>query len=161
MSGLLIAAAPTTARVDANARAEGNRLPIAVKIGSVLFASKWPAQVLKVYAYGVREHDIVGLRVSGVKFHTPLSRAGFSREIASLVTQSFAVAPIEEIDVSAVVPLAVGKDIVVAGDLAKPTSRTVFTITVRQGESEAELLARMRSGRGVYWDQEWAKAALH
>lgn len=158
---LLMAAVPTTARLDANDRAEGNRLPVAIKIGTVLFASNWPAQVLKVYAFGAGEHDVVGLRVSGVKFHTSLSREGFIDEVASLVIKSFAAAPIEEVDVSTVVPLNVGKGIVVAGDLAKPTSRTVFTITVRHGESEAGVRARMHSGRGVYWDQEWVKAALH
>jgi hypothetical protein len=60
----------------------------------------------------------------------------------------------------ATVPLRVGKDIIVAGDLAKPTSRTVFTLSVRRGESVASLLRRMRQGDGVFWDQDWTRSGL-
>ncbi len=156
----LIAAAPSTARVDAYARAQGNRLPIALKIGTALFVREWPAQVLKVAAFGFGSHTVVGLRISGVKFHRPLSRIAYMNEIASLALGSLAAAPIEEVDISTVVPLSVGKGVVVAGDLAKPTSRTVFAITIRRGETRSQILARMRSGAGVYWDQAWAGTAF-
>lgn len=153
-------ASPGVDRLDANARAAGNRKAMAVAIGRSIFATEWPAQVTNVYADGIAGHDIAGLRVSGSHFHHSLSRDEFAGEIVALVQRAFAAAPVEEVDVMTSVPLRVGKDVVVAGDLAKPTSRLVFTVTVRRGESAAALLSRIRSGSGVYWDQEWARTAL-
>ena len=43
-------APPTVDQLDANARASGNRKDIAVSIGRALFRTRWPAQVLNVYA---------------------------------------------------------------------------------------------------------------
>lgn len=151
---------PGVDRLDAAARAGGNRKPMAVKIGRALFATEWPAQVLNVYADGYNGHDVAGLRVSGVHFHHPLTRAEFSAQIADLVRRAFAAAPVDEVDVWASVPLRVGKDIVVAGDIAKPTSRTVFSVSVLRGESADALLRRLQQGHGVYWDQDWARSAL-
>jgi hypothetical protein len=151
---------PSVDRFDAVARAGGNRKPMAVKIGRALFTTEWPAQVLNVYADGFGGHDIAGLRVSGVHFHHPLSRDEFSSEIAQLVQKAFASAPIDEVDVWASVPLRVGKDVVVAGDIAKPTSRTVFSVSVQRGESISALARRLQQGHGVYWDQEWTRSAL-
>lgn len=133
---------------------------MAVNIGRALFATEWPAQVLNVYADGFAGHDVAGLRVSGVHFHRALSRTEFAGEIAKLAGAAFSAAPIDEVDIWASVPLRVGKDIVVAGDIAKPTSRTVFSVTVIRGERDQALLTRLRQGGGVYWDQEWARSAL-
>jgi hypothetical protein len=153
-------APPGVDRTDAFARASGNRKPIAVKIGQALFATRWPAQVINVYADGIAGHDIAGLHVSGVHFHHPLTRAEFIGEIAGLVRRTFAVAPVEEVDVWASVPLNVGKGVVVAGDLAKPTFRVVFTLSALRGESANSLLRRMGQGSGVFWDQDWERTAL-
>jgi hypothetical protein len=153
-------APPGVSRLDAAARAGGNRKPMAVKIGRALFATEWPAQVLNVYADGFAGHDVAGLRISGVHFHHALSSGQFSTEIAQLVQKSFDAAPVDEVDVWASVPLRVGKDIVVAGDIAKPTSRTVFSVTVLRGESISSVLRRLQQGHGVYWDQDWKRAAL-
>lgn len=153
-------ASPGVDRTDAYARAEGNRKLVAVRIGQALFATEWPAQVLNVYADGVAGHDIAGLRVSGEHFHHPLSREQFYAEIADLVKRAFAAAPVEEVDVWTSVPLDVGKGTVVAGDLAKPTFRVVFTVTVRRGESTVSLLRRLRQGDGVFQDQDWERTAL-
>jgi hypothetical protein len=153
-------APPGVDRTDAFARASGNRKPIAVKIGQALFATRWPAQVINVYADGIAGHDVAGLHVSGVHFHHPLTRAQFIGEIAGLVTRTFAVAPVDEVDVWASVPLSVGKGVVVAGDLAKPTFRVVFTLSARRGESANSLLRRMGQGSGVFWDQDWERTAL-
>lgn len=133
---------------------------MAVSIGRALFKTRWPAQVLNVYADGFAGHDIAGLRISGEHFHHALTREQFMEEIASLVRQTFAAAPVDEVDVWASVPLRVGKDVVVAGDLARPSSRSVFTVSVRRGEPIAVILQRMRASAGVYWDQEWARQAL-
>jgi hypothetical protein len=153
-------APPGIDRLDAIARAGGNRKAMAVSIGRALFDVRWPAQVLNVYADGFAGHDVAGLRVSGVRFHHTLTRAEFAQEIAGLAHAAFAAAPIDEVDVWATVPLRVGKDVVVAGDIAKPTSRTVFSVTVLREESAASLLRRLQQGSGVYWDQEWARSTL-
>lgn len=157
---LLSAAPPPVAQIDAFARASGSAKPLAVRIGRAIFATQWSAQVLNVYADGMGSHRVAGLRLSGVHFHRALTRAAFAGEVAELLRRAFAAAPVEEVDVWAVVPLAVGKGIVVSGDLAKPTSRTVFTISVRRTEPAAKILSRMNVGRGVFWDQEWARTAL-
>ncbi|HET6896566.1 MAG TPA: hypothetical protein VFH72_14375 [Candidatus Baltobacteraceae bacterium] len=154
-------ARPGVDRSDAYARAAGNRKPIAVKIGRALFATQWPAQVLNVYADGIAGHDVAGLHVSGMHFHHALTRTEFFDEISGLVQRTFAVAPVEEVDVWTSVPLSVGKGVVVAGDLAKPTYRLVFTVTVRRGESAQSLLRRLRQGNGVFWDQDWEREAFN
>ncbi|MDQ2662688.1 MAG: hypothetical protein M3Y18_01485 [Candidatus Eremiobacteraeota bacterium] len=148
------------ANVDANARASGNRKDVAVTVGRRVFRTKWPAQVLKIYADGIGRHTVVGIRVSGVKFHVRLDRTGFIGEIASLAAQTLASSRAEEVDIYAVVPLSVGRGVVVAGDLAKPSSRTVFAVSVRRGESQKALVSRLSSGRLAYWDQDWARKFL-
>ncbi len=153
-------APPGVGRTDAYARGAGNEKPLAVAIGRALFLTEWPAQVLNVYADGVRGRSVAGLRVSGVRFHHPLTREEFISEIGDLVRETFAASSVDEVDVWATVPLRVGKDIVVTGDLAKPTSRTVFTLSVLRGESAASFSRRMRQGDGVFWDQEWAHTGL-
>lgn len=153
-------APPGVGKTDAYARAAGNEKTLAVEIGRKLFATEWPAQVLNVYADGVNARTIAGLHVSGVHFHHKLSKAEFIGEVASLVQRTFAASNVDEVDIWTTVPLRVGKDIVVAGDLARPTSRTVFTLSVRRGESAASFIRRMRQGDGVFWDQDWERANL-
>lgn len=153
-------APPSIGRTDAYARAAGNRKPVAVRVGQALFRTMWPAQVVNVYADGIPGHDVAGLHLSGVHFHHPLTREQFISEVAGLVEQSFRAAPLEEVDVWASVPLNVGKGVVVAGDLAKPTFRVVFTVSVRRGESAGSLLARMQKGEGVFWDQDWERTVF-
>lgn len=153
-------AKPGVGKSDAYARAAGNRKPIAVVIGRSLFATEWPAQVLNVYADGIPGHDVAGLRVSGTHFHHALSREEFIGEVADLVQRTFDATSVEEVDIWATVPLRIGKDVVVAGDLAKPAWRTVFSLSARRNEGTDQLLRRMRQGHGVFWDQEWAHSAL-
>lgn len=160
LAQLFPTAPPGVDRFDANARAAGNRKDLAVGIGRALFRTRWPAQVLNVYADGFGGHDVAGLRVSGEHFHHALTREEFVGEIADLVRETFASAPVDEVDVWASVPLRVGKDVIVAGDLAHPTSRSVFTVSVIRGERMDAFIRRMRAGRGVYWDQEWARTTL-
>jgi hypothetical protein len=160
LAQLFPTAPPGVDRLDANARASGNRKTLALQIGRALFKTRWPAQVLHVYADGFAGHDIAGLRISGEHFHHGLTREQFLEEVASVVRETFASAPVDEVDVWASVPLRVGKDVVVAGDLARPSSRSVFTVSVRRGEPLDAFVRRMRAGAGVYWDQEWAREAL-
>lgn len=153
-------APPGVGRADAFARASGNRRAVAVRIGQALFKNEWAAQVLNVYADGFDGHEVAGLRLSGTHFHHALSRDEFMSEVTDLLGRSFAASKVEEIDIWATVPLRVGKDVVVSGDLAVPTWRTVFSLSARRDESTAELLRRMRQGGGVFWDQEWERSAL-
>ncbi len=159
--GIALASAPSIATLDAGARASGNRKDIARKIGDALFAIEWPAQVMKVSANETADTLVVGLRVSGVKFHGPLTLAGFESEAITLVERVFAANPrVAEVDLWAAVPLSVGKGVIVSGDLATPTTRNVFTVSVVRTESEAALAARVRARRGIYVDEEWARSTL-
>ena len=157
---VLLAASPSVADLDAHSRASGNRLDIATSVGERLFEKTWPAQVMQVLANEDGTHLVLGLRVSGVKFHAPLTRDAFDLEVQDLIARAFAAAPgAEEVDLWVTVPISVGKGIIVSGDLAKPTTRTVFTISVTRSESAA-LAARLRSGANVFLDPEWAQGAF-
>ncbi len=106
-------------------------------------------------------HVVLGLRLSGVKFHSTLTRDAFDREVMDLVARAFSAAPVaEEVDLWVTVPIDVGKGMVVSGDLAKPTTRTVFTLSVRRGERADALAARLHSGGNVFLDEEWASTAF-
>jgi hypothetical protein len=146
--------------LDASVRAEGNRIDIARRIGEVAFRTRWPAQVLKVAADGIGPHVVAELRISGVKFHAPLTRTQLLAEVAALIRIAMLAAPVEEVDVAIEIPVGESKGVPVSGDLAKPTSRTVFTISVRAGESAGSVAGRLRSGQGIFWDEDWAKSAL-
>jgi hypothetical protein len=154
--------APSVAQLDATARATGNRRDVAQHIGVSVFSTRWTAEVTQVSANALSGHLIVGIRLLGAKFHRPMTRDEFTSEVVALVEASFAAAPAtEEIDLWATVPLSVAKGAVVSGDLAKPTSRTVFSLTARRGESAAALRARLAGASdGVFWDTQWARAAF-
>ncbi|MFN2529558.1 MAG: hypothetical protein ABR584_12670 [Candidatus Baltobacteraceae bacterium] len=157
---LLGAANSSVSSVDAYARAGGTNKPLAVRVGKKLFQHEWPAQILKIYVDSAGRHHIAGVMISGVKFHHALSHAQFLDEIVGIVDQAFLAAPLEEVDVWCVVPLNVGKGVIVNGDHAQPTARSVFTVTVRRGESSGALRARIAGAKTVYWDTLWAKEAL-
>jgi hypothetical protein len=151
--GTALASMPSVAELDATARATGNFKALAIRIGDRVFATPWPAQVTQVSANGIEGHVVIGVRISGVKFHAALTRAGFEGEIDRLIALCFSADPrVEEVDLWASVPIVVGRDVVVSGDLATPTSRPVFTVSVRRGGSV--LHAR------TFWDEEWAHNAF-
>ncbi|MBV8197248.1 MAG: hypothetical protein JO263_03875 [Candidatus Eremiobacteraeota bacterium] len=153
---------PSVADLDAAARAVGNRRDVAQKIGVSVFRTTWSAQVSQISANELGSHLILGIRVWGVKFHRPMTRDEFAGEIVALVGRAFAAAPAaEEADVWASVPIDVAKGVVVSGDLAKPTSRTVFSLTTRPSESASSLRSRViAGGNGVFWDPRWAATAF-
>lgn len=149
----------TVAELDANARAAGNRIDIAERIGDSVFKTTWAAQVSQISANALGKHLIVGIRVWGVKFHHPVTRQEFLEEVAALIDGAFAAAPeAEEVDLWASVPISVGKGVIVSGDLAKPTTRTVFSVSVRRGETAEAILAK--SASAAFWDQEWERSAF-
>jgi hypothetical protein len=150
------AAVPTTADVNAAARAAGNRPAEARTLGQALLASTWPAQILKIRVDGIAGHEVAGLVLSGVKFHGRLDRAGFEREVGELVRRGFAAVPVEEIDVWATVPIPYDKREPVTGDYAQPVSRVVFAATCGRAEI-AEFGSRLRAGEGVYWAADFLR----
>ena len=147
------APAPSVDVVNAHARAFGTRKDTAIRIGLRLFNQRWAAQILRIYVDGAGSHQIAGIVLSGMKFHRPLTRRLFLNEVDAIIAQVFHAAPIEEVDLWCVVPLSVGKGAVVSGDLAQPTERTVFSITVRRAD-------RQRAAHEMYWDAQWAHDAL-
>jgi hypothetical protein len=162
MPVLAAAYAPSVAQLDSAARATGNRKDVAERIGAAVFTTEWPAEVSQISANELAGHLIVGIRVLGVKFHRSMTRDEFASEVVLLLQKAFAAAPgVEEIDLWASVPIAVAKGVIVSGDLAKPTSRTVFSVTVRRGESVEAVQARILSdASGVFWDQAWSRTAF-
>ncbi len=155
------AAVPTVADLDANARAAGNRRPAAVRIGESVFAVKWPAQVLQVAADAVDDHVVLGLRISGVHFHRDLTRDEFLDEVEALAKRAFAAEPsAEELDIWAVVPIDAGKGAIVSGDLAKPTSRTVYSATVLRADASPGSIRGVLDGKNAFWDEDWARASF-
>lgn len=156
-----LANSPSVADLDAHLRASGNRMDLAVAVGERLFRTTWPAQVLQVLANEAGTSVVLGLRLSGVKFHGTLTRDAFDNEVQTLIARAFAAAPkAEEVDLWVSVPIVVGRDVVVSGDLAKPTTKTVFTITVLRGESAASIAARLHSGANIFLDGQWAQSAF-
>jgi hypothetical protein len=157
--GLVASSAParaggSLAEVDAAARAAGNRPLLARALGDVLFQTSWPAQITKVRVDAVGSHAVAGLVLSGTKFHHPLDRDAFLAEVRDLVAASFAHSSVEEVDLWTTIPLATRAHEVVAGDLAMPTSRNVFAVSVQRREA-ATFPARLASGRDVFWDAAW------
>lgn len=157
-----LAYAPSVADLDATARAAGNRIDIAQRIGRTIFLTQWPAEVSQVSANELDDHLIVGIRLWGVKFHHPLTRAEFVDEIVSLTESIFTAEPAtEEIDFWTSVPIDVTQGEIVSGDLARPTSATVFSLTVRRAEPAQSLRERaMQDSDGVFWDEAWVRDAF-
>jgi len=153
-----LAETPSLADSNATARAAGNRRPEAIKIGRALLATVWPVQIMRIRVDAVGKHSIAGLMLSAVKFHQEIDRAGFLNEIELLVQRTFATSGVEEVDVWATVPIPVKAHTTVSGDLAEPTSRTVFAVTCRR-EQLTGLVARLRNGDGIYWSDDF-KAKL-
>jgi len=160
-AGATALARPSIARIDAEARARGNRRALAVAIGERLFVHVLPVQLLEIRATGLDDRVYVGLRFSGKSFHGPVSRAALDRELLDAVESSFAVsARVQEVDCWIVVPIPVAAGTVVSGDKAMPTERDVLTLSVRRGESATHLAQRLKDGEGVVVDSEWIAHAL-
>ena len=133
-------------------RSSGSDIVTARRIAAALLARPLAAQLLRVRCERVGRHVDCGLTVSGAKFHRKLDLRAWNAEIAALIGGAYAAAPeADEIDCWATVPLGTGKGTVVSGDYAKPTSATVFSITVPRAD-RARVRARLAGGAGVFWD---------
>jgi hypothetical protein len=143
-------AQPDDARV--RARSAGTDLGAARRIAAALLGAPLAAQLLKVRCERAAGHLDCGLTLSGTHFHRRLDVQSWNAEVARLVDGAFAAAPeADEIDLWATVPLDAGKGAIVSGDLAQPTSATVFSITVPRS-ARGSVRERLADGEGVFWD---------
>jgi hypothetical protein len=122
-------------------------------LGDFLLATLWPAQIVKIRVDAILGHRIGGIVLGGTKFHRKLDEAAFLGEVTALVRSAFAHAPLEEVDLWVTVPLNAGKGAIVSGDLAVPTSRIVFAVTVRR--PDLPRLDAILHSNAVFWDAAW------
>jgi hypothetical protein len=151
----VLACAPLGAGADdarVLGRSSGSDVATARTIARALLTRPPAAQLLRVRCERVGAHVDCGLILSGKKFHRRLDVRSWNAEIASLIDRAYAAAPqVDEIDCWAIVPLDAGKGAVVSGDYAKPTSATVFSISVPRAD-RASVRSRLETGSGVFWD---------
>jgi hypothetical protein len=157
VASFLALAVSSLSDLNAAARAEGNRKPLAIQVGKALLRTVWPAQVMKIRVDGVGPHEVAGIVVSGVKFHSALDPASFTAEIVALVRQTFAASDVEEVDIWATVPLPYVPQVPVDGEYLQPTTRIVYAATVERPE-RASFAARLERGDDVYWDPAWRRS---
>src|SRR5579872_904290 len=142
-------AAPSQAALVsiARERAEGNDAPIAELIGVRLLQNSYSEPIEKVRVLNVPTATVAGIMLSGRGLHAPVTPDGFEADARDMAAAALAAAPsVGEVDVWAVVPQPVPAGATVAGDLAVPTDRTVFSIAVIRG----------RAPERAYIDAAWA-----
>lgn len=133
-------------------RIAGNAPDVAERVAVALLSAGYPEQILKVRTYKTQPAVVAGIMLSGVKFHAPVDRQTFAADAADMIYRAFAADPsVSEVDVWAVVPIAVPPHADVSGDLAVPTNRTVFSAAVRRAD-----FTRDEGGLGTtYWEAGW------
>lgn len=137
---------PTTLEVDSAARAAGNDRATALALARILLARRWSAQILKVRVERAGAHRVAGVVLSGVKLKRRLTPPAFLGEANAIVDLALRASAVEEVDLWTTVPLNAGAGAVTSGDYAKPSSRTVFSLTVRRDAPNT---------RETYWDSAW------
>jgi len=116
-------------------RIAGNAPDVAERVAVALLSGGYPEQILKVRVYKTEPAVVAGIMLSGMKFHAPVDRQTFAADAADMVYRAFAADPkVSEVDVWAVVPIAVPLHADVSGDLAVPTKRTVFSAAVQRAD---------------------------
>ena len=133
-------------------RIAGNAPDVAERVAVALLSAGYPEQILKVRTYKTEPAVVAGIMLSGVKFHAPVDRQTFAADAADMIYRAFAADPsVSEVDVWAVVPIAVPPHADVSGDLAVPTNRTVFSAAVLRGD-----FTRDEGSLGkTYWEAGW------
>ena len=153
-SGAIAAPALSIAEVRdiAKDRIAGNAPDVAERVAVALLSAGYPEQILKVRTCKTEPAVVAGIMLSGVKFHAPVDRQTFAADAADMIYRAFAADPsVSEVDVWAVVPIAVPPHADVSGDLAVPTNRTVFSAAVQRGD-----FTRDEGSLGkTYWEAGW------
>ncbi len=136
----------------AKSRSEGNAPDTAERVAVALLSVGYPEQILKVRVFATKPAVVAGIMLSGVKFHAPVDRETFAADAADMIYRAFAAEPsVTEVDIWAVVPIAVARDATVSGDLAVPTTRTVFSASVLRSDWDRE-----EGTLGTtYWEAGW------
>jgi len=139
-------------RSIARSRTEGNAPDVAERVAVALLSVGFPEQILRVRVVRTAPAVVAGIMLSGVKFHEQVNRQTFAADAADMVYRTFASDPsISEVDVWAVVPIAVTAGASVSGDMAVPTTRTVFSASVRRDD-----WARDQNALGAtYWETDF------
>lgn len=138
----------------ARERIAGNAPQTAESITVALLSRKFPEQILKVHVVASKPATVAGIVLSGVKFHEPVNRERFERDVREMVAAAFSVAPsLDEVDIWATVPIEVNSQATVSGDYATPTAKTVFSAAVTRS-SRSQTTDSWDLGV-TYWDKEW------
>ena len=144
-----VAASEAAVHSIARQRIEGNAPGVAERVAVAVLSAGFPEQILKVRVYQTSQSAVAGIMLSGVKFHATVDRQTFAADAADMIYRAFAAdAAVSEVDVWAIVPIAVAHNATVSGDLAVPTSRTVFSAAVQRADWALE-----QGGLGkTYWE---------
>ena len=147
VSALPLQRSETALASIAHERIEGNDPAVAERIGISLLREEFREPFEKIRVVTVPAASVAGIMLSGSQLHGPVTPSQFEADARAMAALTLSSAPqVSEVDVWATVPQAVARGTVVAGDLAAPTDRTVFSIAVRRGA----LVAR------AYIDGAWA-----
>jgi peptidoglycan/xylan/chitin deacetylase (PgdA/CDA1 family) len=131
----------------ARKRIEGNDPMVAERICISLLREEFREPVEKIRVVTVPAASVAGIMLSGSRLHEPVTASQFETDARAMAALTLSSAPrVSEVDVWATVPQAVARGTVVAGDLAAPTDRTVFSIAVRRGAP----------GARAFIDRDWA-----
>ncbi len=131
----------------ARKRIEGNDPAVAERIGISLLREEFREPVEKIRVVTVPAASVAGIMLSGSRPHEPVTASQFEADARAMAALTLSSAPrVSEVDVWATVPQAVARGTIVAGDLAAPTDRTVFSIAVRRGAPVAR----------AFIDRAWA-----
>ncbi len=145
---------PTEVRNIARKRIEGNDAALAERIGAALLDAPYPEQLLKVRALRAPSGTVIGIVLSGRGAHGAITRDGVVADAAGMVERAFAASPsVVEVDVWAIEPLAVVPK-TVSGDLAEPTTRTVFSAAVTRDQRDAARTREQMMG-AMYFEAAW------
>ena len=131
----------------ARKRVEGNDPAAAERIAISLLREEFAEPIEKIRVLTVPAASVAGIALSGSGLNEPVTAAQFGADARAMAALTFSSAPrVSEVDVWATIPQAVAAGTIVAGDLAAPTERTVFSVAVRRGEPESR----------TYIDKVWA-----
>jgi peptidoglycan/xylan/chitin deacetylase (PgdA/CDA1 family) len=131
----------------ARKRIEGNDPAVAERIGISLLREEFREPFEKIRVVTVPAASVAGIMLSGSQLHGRVTPSQFEADARAMAALTLSSAPrVSEVDVWATVPQAVARGTIVAGDLAAPTDRTVFSIAVRRGAPVAR----------AFIDREWA-----
>jgi peptidoglycan/xylan/chitin deacetylase (PgdA/CDA1 family) len=131
----------------ARKRIEGNDPTVAERIAISLLREEFREPIEKIRVLTVPAASVAGIMLSGSGLHGPVTQAQFETDARAMALLALSNAPrVTEVDVWATVPEAVAAGTVVAGDLAAPTERTVFSLTLRRDAPAPR----------VFVDKDWA-----